>query len=96
MPTYIFECKECGETFTEFAKMIELDTLKTVMYHCGQLMGTVIQAGGGFFSRSPFDTESLFEHCSPEPMRFKGKSEMKEYCEENGLISRYIEDGDIP
>jgi hypothetical protein len=96
MPTYVFECKECKERQTKVAKMAELDTLKSTMYHCNQLMGTVIQVGLRFFARSPFNSNELWEHASDDPMSFSDKGHLKEHCEENGLISRYLEDGDVP
>ena len=95
MPTYVFECIKCGERTERVAKIAELDRLKQSMYHCECLMRTVIQAGRGFFSRSPFDKNDIWEHAAPDPMRFKDAAHLKDHCEENGLISRYLEDGDV-
>jgi hypothetical protein len=51
--------------------------------------------GQGFLMRSPFE-KGVFEHASWEGERFRDKGHMKDFCEEKGLRSAYLEDGDVP
>jgi len=76
--------------------MSELDLLKSTMYHCDRLMGKVITGGRGFFERSAFDSNEVFEHCGDDPRAFRDKYEMQDHCDKYEVRSKYLEDGDIP
>ena len=95
MPTYEFKCVSCGCVKEEIARISELDNLKNTMYHCGKLMGRLISGGRDAFLRSSF-YKGEFEHVDYQPRSFRDKYEMLDFCEEAGLRSRYLEDGDIP
>lgn len=95
MPTYEFKCNNCGYIEERIRPISDLDNLKQSMYHCGKLMGRLISGGLNSFLRSSFDKDP-FEHVDYEPRAFRDKYEMLDFCEEAGLRSRYLEDGDIP
>ena len=95
MPTYTFQCVECGDIVDKVSSMTGLDNLKQSMYCHGKLMGKLITVNSGFFTRSAFPTE-VWEHAATTPMAFKDKIHLKDHCDEVGLISRLLEDGDVP
>lgn len=95
MPTYSFQCGECGIIEDRYSSIKELDNLKSIMYHCDSLMERFITVGRGFFERSPFPPEA-FEHADYTPKTFRDKAELKDWCQEIGLNSRLLEDGDVP
>lgn len=95
MPTYKFRCISCGNEQSHVHSMKSLDTLKENMVHCGHKMMLVIQAPRAMHLRSPFPSEP-FEHADYEPRAFRDKYELLDHCEEAGLKSRLLEDGDVP
>ena len=95
MPTYVFKCNVCGEEKVTFARISQLDKLKESMSHCGERMPTVIQGGSNLFERSPFPKEA-FDHADYNPKVFRDKYHLLDHCEEVGIRSRLLEDGDVP
>ena len=95
MPTYEFICKKCEVIEERDCRVKDLDKLKTIMYHCDNLMERYISCKVDFFERSPFPPEA-FEHADYTPKKFRDKQEMKDWCQEIGLTSRLLEDGDVP
>lgn len=95
MPTYEYECVDCGSKRDLVCSMAAYGICERVLEHCGKAMRRVISGGQLSFNRSSFE-KGPFEHVDTEPRAFRDKVEMKEFCDEAGLRSRYLEDGDIP
>ena len=101
MPTYKFQCPVCEEVKTLVCRMTELDEAREKMFCLTGFGGhkvkmkLVVQGGGPVFTRSPFPTEA-FEHADFNPRVFRDKHHLLDHCEEAGLRSRLLEDGDVP
>ena len=95
MPTYLFRCQVCGHQDEVFTTMSQFDVLRETKEHCGISMPTVIQGGKGVFDRSSFPT-GYFEHAAWDPTKFRDKYHLLDHCEEVGIRSRLLEDGDVP
>lgn len=95
MPIYVFKCPACGKIEEQFSRMLGLEELKQNMICCDDTMVIVIQSMAEIFNRSAFPAE-YFEHADYEPRKFRDKHELLDHCEEVGLRSRLLEDGDVP
>ena len=95
MPTYEFKCSVCGYIEERFGQVSDLDAMKEHSFCCTHPMRKLVSIGGDFFFRSPFDSKDVFEHASETPMRFKSAAHLRDHCEQHGIRSRLIEDGDI-
>ena len=62
---------------------------------CNQSMSSVIYPSRGFFIRNRFSNKDVFEHAAETPMKFKDKYHLQDHCEEVGIRSRLLEDGDV-
>lgn len=91
---YEFRCAVGCSRYTFIScKMSEYDRVKAQQVCCGQQMEPVIYGGQIAFLRDPFPKGyAITEHCCEEPVFCKDKAQLKDLTQENGMISRYLED----
>ena len=92
---YVMECTGCKKQVEVECKLAEHKIVVKPGFDCacGGLYQQIIVNTGTVFVREGFPKgDPRWEHVSDEPMYIRDKSHLKDVCEQNGNVSRYLED----
>jgi len=92
---YEKECQTCGNVKTIACKISEHDTLVKPDSICGFCGGRETQIISGLAEirmRTPFP-KGWHEHVAPTPQYVRDRGHAKDILAENGLGSKFIDDG---
>lgn len=92
---YVMECNKCEQRTEIVCRLVEHAVKIKPGYQCvcGGYVRQVITPPTEAFAREAFPKgDPRWEHATDEPIHIRDHIHLRDICQENGNISRYLED----
>lgn len=92
---YDMECGDCGHRGEIICSLADHESVVKpgMQCTCGGKMTQIITPPSEVFLREPFPKgDPRWEHATNEPVHIRDHVHLRDICEANGNISRYLED----
>lgn len=92
---YVMECNSCDSRFDVECPLSDYNSVVKpgVSCICGGKYRHIIVPGGLRFAKEGFPKgDPGWEHVSDDPIFIRDKIHLKDICQQNGNISRFLED----